>query len=331
MTADRTDQIVDIRDLRFSYPGSRGVTGRSKFLQIDSLSIGRGGCHIILGPNGCGKTTLLKLIAGLLSPDSGSIDCGSRAVLVHQHPYLLSTSVFGNVAYGLKIRKLPKAEISVRVDSELDRWGLSGLSDRHSSKLSGGERQRTAIARAMVLQPEILLLDEPTASVDPENISQMEALIDRVTEAGTTVIMSTHHMDFAYRMADSIFRLSRGRPAAVYENILSGRVRGRKETLNIFEADGTELFCPGRDGDFRRAVFSENDVILSRECIRTSARNVLESVVVSIERSGEDFAVMLDCGFRYNVRISESAAAELDISPGDRLFALIKSSSIALY
>jgi molybdopterin-binding protein len=342
MRAERMDALLSIRNLSFSYEagegrrdsetgtGGRGMKGRN-VLDIDSIDIVSAGCYAILGPNGCGKTTLLKLIGNLLKPGSGTVSVQAKAVLVHQHPYLLSGTVFNNVAYGLRIKKLPKKDISVLVSAELDRWGLSHLKDRQSAKLSGGEKQRTAIARAMVLKPDILLLDEPTASVDPENISQMEDLIADVIRRGTTVILSTHHIDFAYRVADSIIRLNRGRLAEVHENIISGHLIGSDESFNFFEAEGTMLYCPGRDGDFRRAVFSSNDVILSKEDVKSSARNSLKAEIISIDKNGNEVIVKLKAGFTFRARISSVSAAELGIGAGQTIFALIKSSSIGLY
>lgn len=325
---------IFIRNLKFSYelPVSRNRRGEtSRVLDLEQLDIKSGGCHVIVGPNGCGKTTLLKLIAGLLEPSEGQLEMTARAVLVHQRPYLLSGTVFHNVAYGLRIRKTPRAEIEERVTAELESWGLMHLKDRSSAKLSGGEKQRTAIARAMVLRPDILLLDEPTASVDPDNINQMEELIDRILESGTTVILSTHHIDFAYRMADSILRLKRGVPVQAHENIINGRVTGREESFNIFEAGGTRLFCPGRDGSFRRAVFSENDVILSKKMVKSSAGNVFEAVVEDVEPDGCEVIVRLRAGFPFKVRVSGSSAEELEICAGCSLYATLKSSSIGLY
>jgi tungstate transport system ATP-binding protein len=334
MKDNKLAERISIRGLKFSYelPVSRTRRGEPfHVLDLQELELPNGGCHVILGPNGCGKTTLLKLIAGLLQPTAGRLVMNAKAVLVHQRPYLLSGTVYHNVSYGLKIRKTPKPEIEERVSTELENWGLSPLRDRSSSKLSGGEKQRTAIARAMVLRPDILLLDEPTASVDPDNITQMEELIDQILSSGTTVILSTHHLDFAYRMADSILRLQRGRPVPAHENIITGRVTGREESFNIFEAGGTRLYCPGRDGNFRRAVFSENDVILSVGKIHSSARNVLESTVIRIEDVGAEVVVGLESGFPFNVKISKTSAEELCIKPGCSIFALIKSSSIGLY
>ncbi|MBI9106695.1 MAG: ATP-binding cassette domain-containing protein [Spirochaetales bacterium] len=325
---------VSIRNLKFSYelPAGKNKRGVSSYvLDLEELDIHSGGCHVILGPNGCGKTTLLKLIAGLITPTEGHLEMNAKAVLVHQRPYLLSGTVYHNVSYGLRIRKTAKHEIEQRVLSELENWGLLHLKDRSTAKLSGGEKQRTAIARAMVIRPDILLLDEPTASVDPDNISQMEELINRILTGGTTVILSTHHLDFAYRMADSIFRLRRGRPVQAHENILTGQVTGREEFFNIFETEGTKLFCPGRDGHFRRAVFSENDVILSKELVKSSARNVLAASVEELIPDGSEVIVRLRAGFSFKVRISGASARELDIRPGCRLYAMLKSSSIGLY
>ena len=328
---------VRAADLGFSYSraekGGRTAAGDkpATVLDIPLLEIPAGGCRVILGPNGCGKTTLLKLIAGLLKPDRGLLQCSSETVLVHQNPYLLSSTVFGNVAYGLKIRKTEKALLVRLVDEELANWGLHHLRDRHASKLSGGERQRAAIARAMVLKPDILLLDEPTASVDPENISQMETLIRKISDTGATIIMSTHNLDFAYRMADSLIRMEQGRIMPVSENILAGKVTGRDESFNYFECSGTRLYCPGQDGEFRRAVFSRDDVILSKDKVISSARNVLSCEVTGISAEGPERIVNLNSGFDFKSRISAASAAELGLTAGSRIFAVIKSSSVKLY
>jgi len=325
---------ISVRDLKFNYelPVSKNRREESyKVLDLKQLDIPSGGCHVILGPNGCGKTSLLKLVAGLLQPSEGRLDVNAKAVLVHQRPYLLSGTVFHNVAYGLKIRKTPKHEIEERVNAEIKSWGLGHLKGRSSAKLSGGEKQRTAIARAMVLRPDILLLDEPTASVDPDNINQMEELIDQILTGGTTVILSTHHLDFAYRMADSILRLKRGYPVPAHENIITGEVTGREEFFNVFESGGTRLFCPGRDGHFRKAVFSENDIILSAEKVKSSARNVFKATVEKVETEGSEVIVRLRAGFSFKARISGASANELNIRNGSSLFVMLKSSSIGLY
>ncbi|MDC7227910.1 MAG: ATP-binding cassette domain-containing protein [Spirochaetales bacterium] len=319
---------MKVENIVFRY--SSADSGRPA-LNLELLELPRSGCHALLGPNGCGKTTLLKILAGFLVPESGRVEGNEDGVLVHQHPYLLSASVFNNVAYGLKVRRISKKEIEQRVDAELERWGLSELRNRHCMHLSGGERQRTAIARAMVLNPAILLLDEPTASIDPDNVTHMEGLIDEVIKAGTAVVFSTHHVDFAYRVADSINRMHHGRIVATPENVISGSVVDRDEGFNIFDAAGTRIHCPGRDGDFKRIVFSANDVILLREKINSSARNVLDSTVVSLEAEGQNVIVGLNCGFDFRVRVSSDSAEELKLQSGDNIYALLKSSSIRQY
>ena len=305
---------MKITDLKFRY--NKTDTGRPPILDIGHLQISETGCHAVLGPNGCGKTTLLKLIAGLLVPDSGVIDGKDGAVLVHQNPYLLSGTVYHNVAYGLKIRRIHGEEIRRRVLTELDRWGLGHLKDRHSSRLSGGEKQRTAIARAMILRPGILLLDEPTSSVDPEKIGQMEKLIAEVVETDTTVIMSTHNMEFAYRVADTITRMMDGKQVGSEENVISGEVFRRDEFFNHFRTGNTVLYSPGHDGNFSKAVFSFNDVILSRNNISSSARNILETEVIDINTENGYCIIGLDAGFRFRARISTASLQLLDLKTG---------------
>ncbi len=319
---------MKIENLKFSYETQ---AADNIVLDIERLNITAGGCYALLGPNGCGKTTLLKIIAKLLKPSSGTVSGNGGAVLVHQHPYLLSGSVFSNVAYGLKIRKIPHDEIKKRVEEELECWGLSGLKDRPSSSLSGGESQRTAIARAMVLKPEILLLDEPTASVDPKNIIHMEKLIEDILKTGTTVIFSTHHMDFAYRNADEIYKMDNGRFIETNENIINGHISSRDESFNVFETAGTCLFCPGRDGDFRRVVFSSDDVILSRERVNASTRNILNASVIDVEADLNEATVFLNAGFDFKARVSMASIKELEIKAGEPVYALLKSSAIRQY
>ncbi len=185
--------------------GLRVRRGGRLVLTLDHLTMEKGEILAVVGPNGAGKTTLLLTLAGLLRPEQGSIclegredGYGSlgyrrRLALVMQENLLLSRSVFENVALGLRFRRLPKPEVKQRVEEWLERLKIAHLSRRRASELSGGETRRVALARAFVLQPELLLLDEPFAALDRSTRQRLqEELKVILSEAGTTTIFSTH-------------------------------------------------------------------------------------------------------------------------------------------
>jgi tungstate transport system ATP-binding protein len=193
-------------------------------LWIDRLEIQAGEVVCLLGPTGAGKSTLLRLLAGLEAPVQGSIHLGKhplgrrgtplevqrRLTLVWQRPLLLAGSVHDNTAYGLRLRgrRGPLPE----VDEMLRRLGLDGLAARPAQGLSGGETQLVAVARALVLRPEVLLLDEPTANLDPARVALVEGVIDAVRrETGATVVWATHNLFQARRVAGRVALLLDGR------------------------------------------------------------------------------------------------------------------------
>ena len=192
-----------------------------------SLEIRNGEIFTLIGPSGSGKTTLIRLIDLLDTPTSGKIffdgtDTSAsentrllirrRMGMVFQKPAVLNVTVAENVAFGLKFRGMSQQEITRKVPEALDLVGLFHFADRRAPTLSGGEMQRVAIARAMVTEPDVLLLDEPTANLDPVSSDMIEDLIVRINrEFGTTIIMSTHDMIQGQRLADRIGVVMNGR------------------------------------------------------------------------------------------------------------------------
>ena len=178
-----------------------------------------GGPTVVLGPNGAGKTLLLKLCHGLLAATSGSVQwCGTdstRAVLhqamVFQRPVLLRRSVAANVDYALAARRVPRRLRQARVVKVLDATGLAALAKRAARVLSGGEQQRLALARAWALEPQVLFLDEPTANLDPAATRAIEDLIVSIAASGTKVMLATHDLLQAKRLAGDILFMHRGR------------------------------------------------------------------------------------------------------------------------
>lgn len=206
--------------------------GRPVLAGID-LTLGGEGISVILGPNGAGKSVLLRVLAGLERPDGGRIAWngdgtpGERIAMVFQQPMLLRTSVADNAALGLKPLKLPRDEISKRVGEVLARVGLAHRAGDSARHLSGGERQRLALARAWAVKPRLLLLDEPTAALDPTATEAVEALIREIRTDGARIVMTTHNLGQAMRISDDIVFIEAGR---VREHTPSARFFSRPQS-----------------------------------------------------------------------------------------------------
>ncbi len=191
--------------------------GGAALLRDVSLTVRSRRRLVVLGPNGAGKSLLLRLCHGLIAPSAGRIDwaapglaCGRQA-MVFQRPVLLRRSVRGNLAHALRTRGLGRGAVRARTEAALARFGLAAIADAPARRLSGGEQQRLAIARAWVLQPEVVFLDEPTANLDPGAARAVEAMIGALGEDGITAVMTTHDLGQARRLADDVAFLHRGR------------------------------------------------------------------------------------------------------------------------
>ena len=202
---------------------------KRRVVDISSLSVEQGEVLAVIGPNGAGKSSLLLAIARLLPPENGELLwCGTpikeissltyrrRIGLVLQEPLLLELSVFGNVALGLRFRGTPTREINEKVGRWLQRLGIDALRDRPGSQLSGGEAQRVSLARAFVLNPDLLLLDEPFSALDaPTRLRLLEDLKTILAETGTTTILITHDLKEAARLATRVAVMLNGQLAQV--------------------------------------------------------------------------------------------------------------------
>ena len=201
---------LTISGLRFQ-PNGRAI------LDGVDLELSGEGISVILGPNGGGKTLLLRLLAGLLPAHAGSIAWGSaaqpdgRLAMVFQQPMLLRLSVFANVEFALRPQGLSASERRARSQAVLERVGLAHRARDSARLLSGGERQRLALARAWAMRPRLLLLDEPTASLDPSATEAVERIIREIRTEGAKVLMTTHNLGQATRLADDIIFLDAGR------------------------------------------------------------------------------------------------------------------------
>jgi tungstate transport system ATP-binding protein len=182
------------------------------------LTFATGSPTVVIGPNGAGKTTLLRLAMGLIRPTTGRVTWGGRTdapsdrrAIVFQRPVMLRRSAEANLRYAVEAAGVASAERAARVRELIARVGLADLGDRPARKLSGGEQQRLALARALAKDPQILFLDEPTASLDPAATKSVEDLIRDVAARGIKVVMSTHDLGEARRLAGDIVLMHRGR------------------------------------------------------------------------------------------------------------------------
>jgi tungstate transport system ATP-binding protein len=213
-----SDWVYRLRDVTKEYTGRR-------VLQVHSLDIRRGEFFALVGPSGAGKSTLLRVLNFLEPPTSGtirfldaafhaersvSLAIRRRVTTVFQRPILLNRSVWANVSYGLKLRGQSDSRATIR--QTLERVGLEALAHQKAHTLSGGEAQRVALARAMVLKPEVLLLDEPTANLDPYNVGLIEEIVRTLNhDHGTTLVLVTHNVFQARRLAQRVALMLDGR------------------------------------------------------------------------------------------------------------------------
>ena len=246
---ERGDNSLDIREL-VKYHGKTPVVDHCSF------SIRRGEFFSLLGPSGSGKTTILRLLAGFDQPDHGEILIEGRSVrgippnqrpvnLVFQHYALFPhLTVLENIAFGLEMRRLPKAEITPRVQAALDMVKLRGKEERMPAQLSGGEQQRVALARALINRPAVVLLDEPLGALDRQLRREMQVELKTIQErVGLTFLYVTHDQEEALTMSDRMVVMDRGRilqtgsPQEIYES---------PSSLFVANFIGTSNHLPGR-------------------------------------------------------------------------------------
>lgn len=323
-----------------------GLNGGNFSLCINNLEFRNNNISVIVGQNGSGKTTLLKTIALMNVPYKGSILFDGVNVLqsadvrksfkkkigfIMQNPYLFNMDVSGNVALGLKIRKYPKRETVSKVRGILETMGISHLANRNIRHLSGGERQKVAIAQILVFEPEIILMDEPTANIDSRSVLFIEESVKEIRKKlGSILIVTTNSFNQAYRMSSDIIAMNNGQIADfVSENVFSG---------NLSECDGGLKrmdVCPGtaiivsteRSGKIHIAI-DPRDIIIFREAPNTSARNCFKGTVAGTETIGPNVRLLVDAGVNIYALITKQSFEEMGINIGSNVFASFKVNSV---
>ncbi|MFB3885345.1 MAG: ABC transporter ATP-binding protein [Thermodesulfobacteriota bacterium] len=352
--------ILEARNLEVKRGGA--VT-----LNVPSLSIQQGEILSLIGPNGAGKTTLLQVLCCLLKPVRGEISFRGERIssghsafeyrrklaMVFQEPLLFDTTVFENAASGLKIRGMKRQDIQRIAMEQLDRFGIGHLSRRSARKISGGEAQRASLARAFALQPEILFLDEPFASLDPPTReSLIEDLEGVLRQTQTTTLFATHDRQDALRLSDRIAVMNEGkilqigRPDEVMnhpvdefvasfvgvETVLTGKVTKRDGGTFAASISGSQIEAVGEANLGETVILCirpENVTLFihsSKES--TSARNVFLGKIVRMTSLGLYQKVQLDCGFPLVAYVTNHSSQELSLSEGKEVKASFKATAI---
>ena len=293
--------------------------GDTRVLNDISFQAKDGNLLSLLGPSGCGKTTLLRIIAGLEYADSGTIHVGKRdltpipvekrniGVVFQNYALIPHMTVFNNIAYGLKIRKVPKEQIREKVEQYIRLVGLTGMTDRKVTQLSGGQQQRVALARALIIEPDILLLDEPLSALDRKIRAEMQYEIRRIQQqVGITTIFVTHDQEEAMTMSDEILLMRNGgieqlstpeniynHPVSLYASDFLGKANTLIGTLHqtpggwTVSGDGWEFPVEPQDG------FADGEEVCL--AIRGEQTRILDAASDRPRWRGDAFSCMHQC------------------------------------
>lgn len=362
-------KILEISDLKKKY--------NSKFcLDVNNLYAGKGKILTIIGPNGSGKSTLIRLINLLERPDEGKIyfngheitngevsqaEVRKKMAVVFQEPLLFNTSVYSNIIMGLKIRKIKLSGVKDRIDYFTGKLKITDLLNRSTKNLSGGEKQRVSLARALVLDPELLLLDEPLANIDQSSRESLRADLFGVLRGyGKSVVYVTHDRNEAMVLADDIAVMDRGKILQ-----FAGKEEIFRKPVNEFIArfvgvetlvDGVILERKGnvckvgvtaRKSNIEVSVVSQErrgtrvtlairpeDVILYSTEIsseESSAMNLFKGKITEIRDIGIFKRIEIDCGFPLSSFVTQNSVNRLKLALGKEITAAVKASSIHMF
>lgn len=346
--------LLETRDLVKRY-------GDAIVLDKVNLEVEEGDFLALVGPNGAGKTTLLRIMAAIEPPTSGQIYYKDKTVggaealrrastMVFQKAVVFTRSVYENVAYGLRLRGLSRAEVDRRVREALRQVELEGFERRNARKLSGGEQQRVSLARAIALDVELLLLDEPTANLDPRSSAIMERIISWINrERGVATVLATHNLPQARNLSGKVALLMDGKLThmggadrllcnpvgpvwsfARNENIFLGEAvpEGNGGTTSIVLQNDLKLVAvTARRGKVVARVDPE-DIIVSLGPITSSARNVLKGEVIGITDLGGGVMLRVNAGKEFAVRITHKSFREIGLTLGTSVYLVFKASAV---
>lgn len=349
--------MIELRNVTKEY-------GEISAIEDVNLKVAKGEIFTLIGPNGSGKTTVLRIMAGIDSPTRGEMyfknnrvyqanlhEVRRNTTLVFQRTALFNMTVQKNVSYGLKLRSYSREEIEERVCEALKIVKLQGYEKRWAKKLSGGEQQRVSLARGLALQTDALLLDEPTANLDPKSVSIIEETIAWISrERKTTVVMATHNMFQAESLTNKAALIIGGKIVQTgtaqeifntpsehlnsfsrLENVFTGTssiLEGGTSVVNI--EDGVQIEAAVRREGRVTILVRPEDIILSEERIVSSARNSFRGEVSGISDLGDIVRLKIDAGRGFTVQITRRSFVEMGLNIGSKVFLNFKASSVSI-
>lgn len=290
---------IEIKDVKKTFEDGQQV------LKGVSLSIEKGEFVTLLGSSGCGKTTLLRSIAGLVGIDSGNIlidgmdmtglapNQRNLAMVFQQHSLFPTMTVHDNIGYGLRFKKMPKEEKERKIREALELIELTGFEKKYPSQLSGGEQQRVSLARGIVTDPKVLLLDEPFSAIDAKLRKALQIRIKNIhTSLGITTIFVTHDQEEAMRMSDRIYLMNEGKieqsgsPMDLYLKPQTAYAAGFIGHYNLMDGKTWQNICPNGDESGHYAVRPESVYILARPWDKVDGQLYMEGTVRQITYQG---------------------------------------------
>jgi len=337
--------------------------GEKTALRDINLRIERGDFFAVVGPSGSGKTTLLRLLDLLDEPSHGKIlfdgmdtACSERDRLalrrrigiVFQQSIMFNASVFDNVAYPLKIREANR-DLARKVDEVLDLVRLTGFKERKAATLSGGEMQRVSLAQAIVFEPELLLLDEPTANLDPENTAIIEEIVSKINrERKVTVITATHNMLQVEHLASMAAVLRQGELTEIrsveelfekpsdflasftrLRNVYSGQARALDGGLTLIDlGNGVNVVATSQKTGNVTTFIRPEEMIVSTSSIQSSARNALKGRIIEILDLGHQVQIKVDAGKEFMTILTKKSFEDLRLNLGSQVYLNFKASAV---
>lgn len=317
-----------------------------KVLDLDSLTIKKGKVYGLLGPNGAGKTTLLEILAFLLRPDDGDLFFNDKRVkyvnsdllnyrrnivLVQQYPVLFTNSVYRNIEFPLKLRKVEKLKRKEIIEDLLAMVGMLEFSESSGHTLSGGETQRVAIARSLACFPDVILLDEPTSSVDIENRNGIENIIKRINrEKDITILFTSHDMLQVSRIADEVICINNGQLSdSIHENIFNGKIKQEGKEKYILLHEGIMLpLDTHSEGSVRISIDPLKIKIKKDIDLNKQEDYPLSGRLVQITDEGKRVRVIVDINIPLSLLMEKKEYSESGLSIGDTVYVECPQESI---